>query len=115
MYGSITAHIIPGLLLLALGYVGDSATTCVILITLSLGFNGAATITNLQNAQDLAPNFAATIFSIINFAGTTTGFLSPMVVAHFTKHQVCSQFNQFNHIILSSLFPIFIHYQTEHN
>jgi MFS transporter, ACS family, solute carrier family 17 (sodium-dependent inorganic phosphate cotransporter), other len=57
-------------------------------MTLSLGFNGAATMTNLQNTQDLAPNYAGTLYGIINFVGTTSGFISPMIVAHFTENEV---------------------------
>ena len=57
-------------------------------ITLSLGFNGAATLTNLQNSQDLAPNFAGTLYGTINFVGTTSGFISPLIVAHFTETKV---------------------------
>lgn len=60
----------------------------VTVITLSLGVNGAATLTNLQNSQDLAPNFAGTLYGIINFVGTTSGFISPMIVAYFTKDGV---------------------------
>lgn len=60
---------------------------CVAIITLSLGFNGASTMTNLQNSQDLAPNFAGTLYGVINFVGTTSGFISPMLVAHFTAVQ----------------------------
>lgn len=63
----------------------DKPYVCVTLITLSLGFNGASTVTNLQNSQDLAPNFAGTLYGIINFFGTTTGFITPVLVAHFTK------------------------------
>ena len=57
-------------------------------MTLSLGFNGCATLTNLLNSHDLAPNFAGTLYGIINTAGTTAGFLAPMVVAYFTKENV---------------------------
>lgn len=45
-------------------------------------------MTNLQNSQDLAPNFAGTLYGIINFIGTTSGFISPVLVAHFTEHKV---------------------------
>lgn len=45
-------------------------------------------MTNLQNTQDLAPNFAGTLYGIINFVGTTSGFLSPLIVAHFTADGV---------------------------
>lgn len=83
-----SAHIIPGLLLISLCFVGINAYVCVAIITMSLGFNGSACITNLQNAQDLAPAFAGTLYGIINFVGTTSGFISPVLVAHFTQHEV---------------------------
>lgn len=42
-------------------------------------------ITNLQNALDLAPNYAATLFSMMNIAGYTSGILAPLVGSYFTK------------------------------
>jgi hypothetical protein len=53
-----SAHVIPGLFLLTISYLSFNPYLCVAVVTLSLGFNGAATLTNLQNSQDLAPNFA---------------------------------------------------------
>lgn len=88
-YYFFAAHILPGACLIGLAYVGHHPYWCVAVITISLGFNGASTLTNLQNAQDLAPNFAGTLYGIINFIGTTTGFLTPMVVGYFTKETVC--------------------------
>lgn len=61
---------------------------CVSLIVACLGVNGASTITNLVNAQDLAPNFVATLYGVMNFLGTTAGFIAPMLVAHFTSDMV---------------------------
>lgn len=81
---TLCSHVIPGIFLIVLALLGKNQTTCVIIITLSLGFNGAATITNLMNSQDLAPNYAGTIYGIINFVGTTPGFFSPIVVAFIT-------------------------------
>lgn len=86
-----TAHVIPGLLLAVICYIGDHPYVCVALITFSLGFNGAATITNLQNSQDLAPNYAGSLYGIINFFATTSGFISPAVVGYFTAEQVSAQ------------------------
>uniref|UniRef100_A0A182IPE5 Major facilitator superfamily (MFS) profile domain-containing protein n=1 Tax=Anopheles atroparvus TaxID=41427 RepID=A0A182IPE5_ANOAO len=80
----VLAHIIPGLFLVGLIYIGFDPYVCVAIITLSLGFNGASTMTNLQNSQDLAPNFAGTLYGIINFVGTSSGFISPILVANFT-------------------------------
>lgn len=87
---SLLAHIIPGLLLIAIVYIGDHPYACVALVTASLGFNGAATQTNLQNPHDLAPNLAGTIYSIVNFIGLTTGFITPLVTTYFTQEQVNS-------------------------
>lgn len=82
------AHIIPGLFLILLTFVGYNAYVCVAIISLSLGFNGAATMTNLQNSQDLAPEFAGQIYGIINFFATMSGFISPVIVAYFTRENV---------------------------
>ncbi|XP_053610391.1 sialin-like isoform X2 [Plodia interpunctella] len=79
------SHIIPGILLVLLVYAGCSTALSVTLITLSMGFNGAATLTNLQNHQDLAPNYAGTLYGIANFLGSTAGFFTPMITAYFTR------------------------------
>ncbi|CAH0725773.1 unnamed protein product, partial [Brenthis ino] len=80
------SHIVPGLLLIALGYTGCAPILSVALITFSMGSNGAATLTNLVNHQDLAPNYAATLYGIANGIGNTAGFVTPLVTAHFTKN-----------------------------
>lgn len=85
---SLFSHIIPGVLLVMLVYTGCSTALSVSLITLSMGFNGAATLTNLQNHQDLAPNYAGTLYGIANFVGSTAGFFTPMITAYFTKNGV---------------------------
>lgn len=80
------SHVVPGLLLIALGYTGCAPILSVALITFSMGSNGAATLTNLVNHQDLAPNFAGTLYGIANGIGNTAGFVTPLVTAHFTKN-----------------------------
>ncbi|KAL4708977.1 hypothetical protein ACJJTC_005838 [Scirpophaga incertulas] len=80
------SHVVPGLLLIALGYTGCAPVLSIVLITFSMGSNGAATLTNLVNHQDLAPNFAGTLYGIANGIGNTAGFVTPIVTAHFTKN-----------------------------
>ncbi|XP_075980302.1 sialin-like [Anticarsia gemmatalis] len=80
------SHVVPGLLLIALGYTGCAPILSVALITFSMGSNGAATLTNLVNHQDLAPNFAGTMYGIANGIGNTAGFVTPLVTAYFTKN-----------------------------
>lgn len=75
--------------------MNDSPFVCIAFMTASLGFNGAAALTNLQNSQDLSPNFAGTVYSIINTAGTTAGFVTPIVVAYFTSESVSVKFSFF--------------------
>ncbi|XP_047535676.1 sialin-like [Vanessa atalanta] len=79
------SHVLPGVLLVLLMYTGCSTALSVAMITMSMGFNGAATLTNLQNHQDLAPNFAGTLYGIANFIGSTSGFFTPMITAYFTR------------------------------
>jgi ACS family sodium-dependent inorganic phosphate cotransporter len=87
----------------------------VAVITLSLGFNGAATVTNLQNSQDLAPNFAGTLYGIINFVGTTSGFITPIIVAYFTKDGV-RNLKYFCHCCFNEFIDSFQHsiYEWQH-
>lgn len=88
MISLFLAHILPGCLLLSMGYIGKNPYVCVAIITIALGFNGASVCTNLLNAQDLAPNYTAIIFSIINLVGTSSGATTPMVIAYFTRENV---------------------------
>lgn len=84
----VSAHVIPGSLLLLVRFAGCNWVLGVTIITLSLGFNGAATVTNLANCQDLSPNFAGTVFGFYNFVGITTGFITPSVTSHITNQRV---------------------------
>lgn len=79
---------LPGLLLFSQTLTGCNVTWAIVLITFSLGLNGASTLTNLQNGQDLAPNFAGTLYGIINCIGSTSGFISPAIVGHLTEGHV---------------------------
>lgn len=78
----------PGILLLVQTFVGCDITWSIVLITMSLGINGASTLTNLQNPQDLSPNYAPTIYGTINSIGSMTGFINPMIVGYMTAEHV---------------------------
>jgi ACS family sodium-dependent inorganic phosphate cotransporter len=80
------SHIIPGVLLLILNLTGCDVNWSVILLTMSLGSNGASTLTNLQNSQDLAPNYAGSLYGIANCIGSTTGFITPLIVGQITAN-----------------------------
>lgn len=57
-------------------------------MALSFGLNGAVTQTAFANIHDLTPNYAASVLSIANFFGGTSGFVTPLVVTYFTKDNV---------------------------
>lgn len=85
---SIAAHILPGLLLAAMPFAGANPYVAVALMTASFGLNGAVTQTAFANIHDLTPNYAASVLSISNFFGGTSGFVTPLVVTYFTKDNV---------------------------
>lgn len=79
----LCSHIIPGCLMFGIYFIGCNWPPLVALLTFSMAINGAAVLTNLQNPQDLAPNFAGSIFGIISCIGGTTGFLVPAITGAF--------------------------------
>lgn len=83
-----TAHVLPGLGLLAIPFFYEQPYTCVALMSLSYGLNGAVTVTAITNFHDLSPNYATMLNAIINGLGNSAGFLSPLVVAFFTAEKV---------------------------
>lgn len=84
-----------------------NAIASVALLVVSMGLNGAATITNLRNPQDLAPNFAGTQFGIMSFFGGFTGFLVPLILGALTKNHVSlnaySIFQSFKYCLIGYL------------
>ncbi|XP_012154411.1 sialin isoform X2 [Megachile rotundata] len=77
---TVFSHFIPGIFLILVGYVGCRFVLANVFLVLALGFNGAASISNLSNNQDLSPNFAGFLYGIINtIAGTSGMIISPMV------------------------------------
>ncbi|XP_034176409.1 sialin isoform X2 [Osmia lignaria lignaria] len=84
---TVFSHLIPGIFLILVGYVGCRFVLANVFLVLALGFNGAASISNLSNNQDLSPNFAGFLYGIINTIGGTSGMIiSPMVEEIAGKH-----------------------------
>lgn len=78
------SHVGPGIALIAMTYVGCDVTAAVIMMILALALNGAACQTSLQNHQDLAPNFAGSLYGIMNVFGSIPGFIIPPIVGALT-------------------------------
>ncbi|CAB0031316.1 unnamed protein product [Trichogramma brassicae] len=89
---TIFSHLIPGLFLIAVGYVGSSMNMygLVAMLSLALGFNGAASISNLSNNQDLSPNYAGFLYGIMNTIGGLSGIIGPPMVEAIVSKEVFS-------------------------
>ncbi|CAD7089582.1 unnamed protein product [Hermetia illucens] len=110
----VFSHILPAFTLLIMAAFCSNAYICLGLTTVCMGFNAAAVATNLINVQDLAPNFAATLYGIMNFFANTAGFLAPIMVAAITatkntlvEWRLIFVINAFFYLIPGFLFIIF--------
>lgn len=105
------AHILPGLLLLAIPFVSaDEPYVCVILMTLAFGFNGALAQSTMANYHDLGPTCAASSIALVNSVSATCGIISPLIVAYFTSERV-REYVQFDSALANiSLFDICTEY-----
>ncbi|XP_012276616.1 sialin-like [Orussus abietinus] len=83
----IFSHVGPAVALLAMTYAGCDTTTAIIMLILSLLLNGAACQTSLQNHQDLAPNFAGSLYGIMNTFGSFPGFIIPPIIGALTNER----------------------------
>ncbi|KAH0566797.1 sialin-like isoform X1 [Cotesia glomerata] len=77
---TVFSHFLPGVCLIIVGYLGCSMVWANVFLVLALGFNGAASISNLSNNQDLSPNYAGFLYGIMNTVGSLSGIMiSPIV------------------------------------
>ncbi|XP_014218028.1 vesicular glutamate transporter 1-like, partial [Copidosoma floridanum] len=76
----IFSHVLPAICLILISYAGCNRFTAIAMMTLALTFNGAACQTSLQNHQDLAPNFAGSLYGIMNTFGSFSGFIIPAIL-----------------------------------
>ncbi|XP_014235029.1 putative inorganic phosphate cotransporter [Trichogramma pretiosum] len=79
------SHVGPAISLLFVTYAGCDRYLAIAFMVLALTFNGAACQTNLQNHQDLAPNFAGSLYGIMNTFGSFSGFIIPAVIGALTN------------------------------
>lgn len=77
---TIFSHLLPGIFLILVGYAGCDFILANVFLFLALGFNGAASVSNLSNNQDLSPNFAGFLYGIMNTVGSIAGMIIPPIV-----------------------------------
>ncbi|OXU24875.1 hypothetical protein TSAR_011919 [Trichomalopsis sarcophagae] len=81
----IFSHIGPAGCLIAMTYAGCDRVTAIAMMILALASNGAACQTSLQNHQDLAPNFAGSLYGTMNTIGSFSGFIIPAIIGALTN------------------------------
>ncbi|XP_058809109.1 sialin-like [Phymastichus coffea] len=79
------SHIGPAVCLLLMTYAKCESLEAITWMILALTFNGAACQTNLVNHQDLAPNFAGSLYGIMNTVGSFSGFIIPAIIGALTN------------------------------
>ncbi|XP_043271012.1 sialin-like [Venturia canescens] len=77
---TIFSHLLPGLCLIIVGYLGCAFIWANVFLVLALGLNGAASISNLSNNQDLSPNYAGFLYGLMNTLGCLSGIIVPPVI-----------------------------------
>lgn len=88
MYNRITAHIGPAICLIGMTYAGCNAGWAIAMLIFALALNGAACQTSLQNQQDLAPNYAGSLYGVMNTFGSFPGFIIPPIIGLLTNERV---------------------------
>lgn len=81
------SHLGPAVALIIMTYAGCDSTLAMIMLILALAFNGAACQTSLVNHQDLAPNFAGSLYGIMNTFGSFPGFIIPPIIGALTNER----------------------------
>nr|XP_050847741.1 sialin-like isoform X2 [Vespula vulgaris] len=76
----IFSHFLPGIFLILVGYAECNLYLANVFLFLALGFNGAASIANLSNNQDISPNFAGFLYGIMNTVGSISSIIIPIMV-----------------------------------
>ncbi|KAJ3647202.1 hypothetical protein Zmor_024732 [Zophobas morio] len=82
----IFSHFIPAACLFMIRVAGCNQVGVVALLILCQFFNGAVVVSHFINPQDLAPNFAGSVFGVMNFIGMTTGIFVPKITGAITTH-----------------------------
>lgn len=83
----VFSHLLPGITLFCYTFISASAELAVSFLVIMLGFNGATVVTMLVNNQDLAPNFAGTLYGIMNCFGSMPGFIIPAINAKILEEK----------------------------
>uniref|UniRef100_A0A915KHR9 Sialin n=1 Tax=Romanomermis culicivorax TaxID=13658 RepID=A0A915KHR9_ROMCU len=78
-------HLLPGLAIIALGFVGCNDNASVALLVLTVGSTGFCGAGWYVNFLDLAPQYAGILFGVSNTFSTIPGIVGPYLAGVLTK------------------------------
>ncbi|XP_071526824.1 putative inorganic phosphate cotransporter [Panulirus ornatus] len=90
LFSSISM-VLPGLMLVTVGYVGCNTTLAVTLFTVGMAFSGAVCSGHRVNHIDLAPNFSGTTLGMSNTLAFAVSMCVPVIVGAMTPDQSLHQ------------------------
>ncbi|KAI8118081.1 putative inorganic phosphate cotransporter [Lucilia cuprina] len=87
LFNSI-GHWIPMISLIGLGYVtADQTNLAIVLLTITVGINGATYLGFQVNHIDLSPNFAGILMGITNCAANIMSIIAPLIVGFIVTNE----------------------------
>lgn len=81
-----TASVLPATFIISASYAECDHLLVVVLFIISIGMHAFLTSGLSINPMDLSPNYAGTLMSLANGAGSLTGILAPYSVGVLTPH-----------------------------
>ncbi|KRY29228.1 Sialin, partial [Trichinella spiralis] len=78
-------HLLPGLCVIFVGYVGCNSAAAVALLAMSVGFSGLCGGGFFVNYLDLCPQYTGIVFGISNTLATIPGILGPNITGYLTR------------------------------
>ncbi|KRY73799.1 Sialin, partial [Trichinella pseudospiralis] len=78
-------HLLPGLCVIFVGYVGCNSAAAVALLAMSVGFSGLCGGGFFVNYLDLCPQYTGIVFGISNTLATIPGIVGPNITGYLTR------------------------------
>ncbi|XP_070554720.1 sialin-like [Ptychodera flava] len=85
---------LPGIFLVAAGFIGCNEALAISLIVISASFSGCSVSGFKVNHVEIAPRFGGILFGITNTVASIPGFVSPYVVGVLTEDESPALLNQ---------------------
>ncbi|XP_064113297.1 sialin-like isoform X2 [Macrobrachium nipponense] len=77
----------PALMVIGVAHSGCNATSAVVLLCLTMFFNGAISTSLFINHCDIAPNFSGTLMGVTNTGASIMASFAPTIAGIFTNNQ----------------------------